>query len=442
MFTKKSPSRHLSPLTVIAGSFLLLIAIGTFLLKLPSATEVPISWIDALFVATSGTTVTGLSVFDPGSTLTLFGEIVLLVLIQCGGLGLMIFAVALLVLLRRKIGLRNRIYVKESLGESSTGGMIKLVKWILIFVFSFEGIAIVLMSLHWVPEFGWSKGIYYSIFHVISSFNNAGFSLFPDNLMQFAGDPVVNIILSLLFIIGGLGFVVVMEIFQKKTFREWSLHTKLMLVGTIILNIVATIVIFVLEYNNPNTIGNFPLFNKVLAAYFQGVAPRTAGYNTIATGEMEDSSLLFTMLLMFIGGGTASTASGIKVTTFIVIILGSISFIKGIQEPHLFGRSIKTEVMIRSLAITTVSLFINFFFIFLLTVTEDLPLLPLAFEVVSSFGTVGLSTGITAELSSLGKVIICIVMFIGRIGPLTLFFLFLKPKRETFKYPYDQVHTG
>ncbi|MFC4411435.1 TrkH family potassium uptake protein [Chungangia koreensis] len=442
MFTKQSRHRQLSPLTVIAGSFLLLIIIGTFLLKLPIATEVPISWVDALFVATSGTTVTGLSVFDPGSTLTLFGEIVLLVLIQCGGLGLMIFAVALLALLRRKIGLKNRIYVQESLGQSTAGGMVKLVIWVLIFVFAFEGAAVILLSLHWIPEYGWNKGFYYSVFHAISAFNNAGFSLFPDNLVQFAGDPVVNIILSMMFIIGGLGFVVVMEIFQKKTFREWSLHTKMMVVGTIILNIVATITLFILEYNNPDTIGNFSIYDKVLASYFQGVTPRTAGFNTIATGEMEDSSLLFTMILMFIGGGTASTASGIKLTTFIVIVLASISFVKGIQEPHLFGRSIRTEVLIRSLAITTVSMFIIFFFIFLLTLTEDIAVLPLAFEVVSSFGTVGLSTGITADLSSIGKVIICIVMFIGRIGPLTLFFLFLKQKRETFKFPYDQVHTG
>ncbi|TQR15606.1 TrkH family potassium uptake protein [Psychrobacillus soli] len=442
MHTIKPRFRNLSPLAVISGSFLFLIILGTLLLKLPIATEKPISWIDAFFSATSGTTVTGLSVFDVESTLTLFGEIVMLVLIQCGGIGLMTFAVVILVLLGRKIGLKNRIYIQESFSQSSIGGMVKLVQRICIFVFSIEGVAIVIMSMHWIPDFGWAKGIYYSIFHVVSAFNNAGFALFPDNLIQFAGDPIVNIILSLLFIIGGLGFVVVMEILQKNSFNKWSLHTKMMIVGTVLLNSIATIIIFVLEYNNPSTIGNFSLFDKFLASYFQAVAPRTAGFNTIATGEMEDTSLLFTMLLMFIGGGSASTASGIKLTTFMVVLLSTISFIRGIQEPHLFNRSIKTEIIIRSLAIVTVSMFINFFFISMLTITENIPLLPLAFEVVSSFGTVGLSTGITADLSNVGKVVLCIVMFIGRIGPLTLFFLLLKPKKEKYKFPNDQVHTG
>ncbi|KAA0966928.1 Ktr system potassium transporter B [Sporosarcina sp. ANT_H38] len=427
---------------MIAGNFLLLILIGTLLLKLPIATEQPISWIDALFTVTSATTVTGLIVFDPGSTLTLFGEIILLSLIQLGGIGLMVFAVAILLLLGRKIGMQNRIYLQESFSFQTLGGMVKFVRQILLFVLIVEGIAIIILSFYWIPTFGLQDGIYYSIFHVISAFNNAGFSLFPDNLVQFVNDPLVNLVLSSLLIIGGLGFVVVLDLIKKKSFVHWSLHTKMMITGTIALNCVATMTIFVLEFNNVLTIADFSMSDKLLASYFQAVSPRTAGFNTISIGEMEDSSLLFTMFLMFIGGGSASTASGIKLTTFMIIVLATISYFRSIREPHLFGRTIKFDIIFRSLAIATVSTMIVFIFIFLLTITETIPIFPLAFEVFSAFGTVGLSMGVTEDFSDIGRVLLCAVMFLGRIGPLTLFFLLLKPKKESFRYPYDQVQSG
>lgn len=432
----------ISPPLVISGSFLFLILAGTLLLKLPFATTRPISWTDALFTATSATTVTGLSIFDPGTVLTGFGELVLLVLIQCGGIGLMTFAVAILILFRKKVGLQNRIYLQESLTQNTIGGIVKLVKLILTFALTVEAVAAVLLTIYWIPEFGFKDALNYSVFHVISAFNNAGFSLFPDNLMSFAGDPLVNVLISSLFIIGGIGFTVVMDITQKKSFHRWALHTKLMIGGTLILNVVAMIVIFALEYGNPGTLGNLSLHDKLLASYFSAVTPRTAGFNTLNYGEFEDPTLLFTMLLMFIGGGSASTASGIKLTTFIVVILATISFLRSRREPELFGRSIRIETVIRSLAITTISVLLVVFFLFLLTVTEKIPFLPLAFEVVSAFGTVGLSMGITAELSDLGEVLLSLVMFTGRIGPLTLFFILMKPRKENYRYPYDAVFTG
>ncbi|WP_019413548.1 TrkH family potassium uptake protein [Paenisporosarcina sp. TG20] len=433
---------NVSPPFVIAGSFLFLIALGTLLLKLPIATTTRISWTDALFVATSATTVTGLSVFDPGTTLTVFGEMVLLTLVQCGGIGLMTFAVALLILLGKKIGLQNRIYLQESFNQDSVGGIVKLVKMILTFVLTVEIIATIIMTLHWLPKFGFKDSLYLSFFHVVSAFNNAGFSLFPDNLIGFSADPIVNLVLSSLFIIGGLGFTVIIDIQQKNSFRKWSLHTKMMIVGTIIINVVAALTIFFLEYGNPATLGNMPLYEKIMAAYFQGVSPRTAGYNTLNYAVMEDPTLLFTMLLMFIGAGSASTASGIKLTTLMVVILATISFLRQRGEPELFGRSIKMDTVIRSLAITTISVLLVVASIFMLTVTEKIPFLPLAFEVVSAFGTVGLSMGITNQLSDLGEVLLSMVMFVGRIGPLTLFFLLMKPKKVHYRYPYDQVFTG
>ncbi|KAA0940220.1 Ktr system potassium transporter B [Sporosarcina sp. ANT_H38] len=431
-----------SPPLLIGGSFLLLISLGTILLKLPIATTTTISWTDALFVATSATTVTGLSVFDPGTTLTVFGEMVLLVLIQCGGIGLMTFAVALLILLGKKIGLQNRIYLQESFNQYSIGGIVKLVKIILTFVLTVQASSIFILTLHWLPTFGLKKALYLSVFHVVSAFNNAGFSLFPDNLIGFVGDPIVNLVLSTLFILGGLGFTVVLDVHQKKSFRKWSLHTKLMIVGTIIMNVFATVVVFSLEYGNPQTLGDMSLYEKLMASYFTAVTPRTAGFNTLDYAVLEDPTLLFTMVLMFIGAGSASTASGIKLTTFMVVILATIAFLRSKDVPRIFGRSIQIEIVIRSLAITTIGLLLVVSFIFLLTITEKIPFLPLAFEVVSAFGTAGLSMGITGQLSDFGEILLCIVMFVGRIGPLTLFFILMKPKKVNYRYPYDQVFTG
>ena len=215
-----------------------------------------------------------------------------------------------------------------------------------------------------------------------------------------------------------------------------------MVVGTLILNGVATLVFFLLEYNNNNTIGEFSLYKKTIVSYFSAVTPRTAGFNTLDYGMLEDPTLLFTMMLMFIGAGSASTASGIKLSTFIVVILATIAFFRTREEPEIFGRSIRMRTVIRSLAITTIGILTVLTFLFLLTITESIPFLPLAFEVVSAFGTVGLSMGITADLSDAGKILLSVLMFLGRVGPLTLFFLLLKPKKVKYRYPYDQIFTG
>ncbi|WJY26902.1 TrkH family potassium uptake protein [Sporosarcina trichiuri] len=434
--------RRSTPPLLIAASFLLTILIGTILLKLPAATTAPITWTDAMFTAASATTVTGLSVFDIASTLTLFGELVLLALIQIGGVGLMAFAVAVLILLGRKVGMKNRLFLQESFSQQSIGGTVKFLRSIFAFVFITEGIAFILLSLVWVPKFGWTHGLYYSLFHVVSAFNNAGFSLFPDNLIGFAGDWPVTLIISSLFIIGGLGFTVVLDLLTARRARDWSLHTKMMVAGTLIMNAVAMIIWFLLEFHNAKTIGGMPVGDQLLTSYFQAVTPRTAGFNMVPIGDMTDSSMLLTLALMFIGGGSASTASGIKLTTFLVIVLATIAYFRGTNEPHLFNRTIKTEIIVRSLAIAAISSMVVFLACFLLTVTESFGFLPLFMETVSAFGTVGLSVGITGDLSPAGEWIISIVMFLGRIGPLTLFFLLIRQKKETFRYSYDRVHTG
>lgn len=434
--------KNYSPAAIIALSFLFTICTGTVLLSLPIAHIGELSFIDAFFFATSATTVTGLGVADTATTFTTFGEIVLMFLMQFGGIGLMTFSVAILILLKKKISLKQRLYLRDSYNQASVGGLVRLTKAILLFVVSVQTLAFVLLTLHWNQRFELGDASYLAAFHVISAFNNAGFSLFSDNLIGFQQDPFTLFLISNLFIIGGIGFIVVLEVVQKKRFREWSLHTKLMISGTLVINALAMVLFFLLEFHNPKTLANLAPVHQWTNAYFAAVTPRTAGFNTLDYAGMTDSSLLLTLILMFIGGGTASTASGIKLTTFIVLILATLAFFRNDEEPFIFGRTIKKEVVMRSFAITVISSLLIGLLLFFMTVIEKSALVPLIFEVVSAFGTVGLSMGITADLSDTGKVLLCAAMFIGRIGPLTLFYLLARPKNRHYRFAYDQVYTG
>lgn len=433
---------HLSPPRVLALSFLTLIIVGTVLLKLPFASTIPLSWIDALFTATSATTVTGLVVVDTGADFTTFGQIVIMCLIQLGGLGLMTFAVLIIIFLGKKVGLQQRILVQEAFNQTSLGGLIRLVKILFIFTVFLEAIAFIFLSIRWVPEFGWTHGMYQSLFHTISAFNNAGFSLWSDSLSAYVGDPIINVVITLLFITGGIGFTVLADIWYKRSFQLLSLHSKIMLVGTVVVNVIAMLIIFLLEFANPATLGSMPLSEQLWGAYFQAVTPRTAGFNTIEIGNMTTASILFIIVLMFIGAGSASTASGIKLTTFIVMILATLTFLKGKNETMAFKRTIQSNTILRALAIIMMSLLAIFVTLFILSITENAPFLMILFEVVSAFGTVGLSIGLTDELTSIGKQAIIVMMFIGRIGPLTVAFTLAKPKKSSIRYPKEEVFTG
>ncbi|MCU9614603.1 TrkH family potassium uptake protein [Caldibacillus lycopersici] len=433
---------QLSPPQILASGFFVLILLGTFLLKLPFATSASISWLDAVFTATSATTVTGLAVVDTGTTFTTFGEVIIMLLMQFGGLGFMTFAVLFFLMFKKKIGLQERVLIQESLNQTALGGLVQLVKALFIFSISIEAIGFILLSIKWVPAFGWQTGMYQSLFHTIASFNNAGFSLWPDNLTSYAGDPLVNIVITGLFITGGIGFTVLVDLWNKKNFKHLSLHSKMMLVGTLGINVIATLLLFILEYSNPGTLGSLSLPDKLWGAYFQAVTTRTAGFNSIDIGAMTTPSLLLMMLLMFVGAGSSSTASGIKVTTFIVLILATYSYLRGKDETIIYNRAIKKQAILKALAITIISFMLIFVTIFLLTITENAPFLSIVFEVVSAFGTVGLTTGITADLTSIGKCIIIVMMFIGRIGPLTIAFLFTKQKSSSIRYPEEDIFIG
>lgn len=432
----------LTPPQIITLGFIVVITVGTFLLTLPIATSEPISVIDALFTATSATTVTGLVVLDTGTEFTLFGQIVIMVLIQLGGLGLMTFAILIVLLLGKKIGLRERILVQETFNQSTLGGLIRLVKSLLIFTFSMELMATILLSIRWVPVYGPGFGVFTSLFHAVSAFNNAGFSLWPDSLMGYVGDPVVNIIITFLFIVGGIGFTVIYDLIKTRKFHQLSLHTKLMIISTLSINILATIVIFLLEYTNFDTLANLALDEKLWASYFQAVTPRTAGFNSLDIGSMNPGTLTLTMFLMFIGAGSASTGSGIKLTTFIVIVLAVHAYLRGKKEAVIFKRSIPNHVVHRALAITVISLLMVTIVIFILSITENGPYLQIIFEAFSAFGTVGLSMGLTSELSENGKLLLCILMLAGRIGPVTLAFALARTAKGNIRYPNGDVFTG
>ncbi|MFI8575872.1 TrkH family potassium uptake protein [Rossellomorea aquimaris] len=434
---------RLSPPQLLVVTFLFFIIVGMGLLKLPFATTESITWLDALFTTTSAMTVTGLAVVDTGDAFTLFGEVIIMSLIQIGGLGIMSFAVLIFMMLGKKIGFKERLLLQQALNQTSVGGVIKLVKYLFIFSFLVEGFAVLLLASEWVPEFGWRRGLYVSIFHSISAFNNAGFSLWSDSLMGYVGSPVVNITISFLFIVGGIGFTVLVDLWKSKTIRRLSLHTKIMVVGTFVINVFAFMMIFILEYNNPNTLAQLPLLDKLFASYFQAVTPRTAGFNSLDYGSMERSTLLLTILLMFIGAGSASTGGGIKLTTFVVISLSVFAFLKEKREIRIFRRTIDQNYIFKALAVSMISVLLVFTALFFLDMTEkNASFLAILFEVVSAFGTVGLSMGITGSLTGIGKWIIIIVMFVGKLGPLTLAFSLSRPDKEKIRYPKEDILTG
>jgi len=433
---------QLSPSQLLVLVFLFFIILGTLLLKTPAATSKPIGWIDTLFTSTSAMTVTGLAVVDTGTDYTMFGQLMILVLIQVGGLGIMSFAVLIFIMLGKKIGLKERLLIQQSLNQTSLGGIIKLIKSLFIYSFAIEMLAMLILAVKWVPEYGFARGVYYSLFHAVSAFNNAGFSIWPDSLMRYEGDPLVNLVISFLFIIGGIGFTVLSDLWHKRSFKKLSLHSKLMIYGTFIINLSAMIFIFLLEYQNQKTLGMLPPAEKLWGAYFQAVTPRTAGFNTADIGSLNESTITLLLLLMFVGAGSASTGGGIKLTTFLVILLSVITFLKGKKHISIAKKTLKDQLIIRSLAISTISVLLILAAVFILNMTEPKPFLAILFEVVSAFGTVGLSMGITADLTPVGKILIIFIMFLGKLGPLTLAFSLARPEQENIRYSSEDILTG
>ncbi len=449
--TRTFLKKDLNPAQVLVLGFGGLIIIGAILLNLPIATVSgeSIGFINALFTSTSAICVTGLAVVDTGTYWSLFGKIVILMLIQFGGLGFMTMATSVAFLVGKRITLRSRIIMQEALNQFTISGVVRLTKYILIATFAIEGIGALLLSIRFIPRYGFAKGAFYSIFHSISAFCNAGFDLIGDgrSLTPFVDDFTINFVIMTLIIVGGLGFTVILDLIKTRNFRKLSLHSKLVLSATGILLSIGFILILLIEYGNPQTLGNLTFGKKILAAMFHSVTPRTAGFNTLDMGSLKVSTKFLTIILMFIGGSPGSTAGGIKTTTFSLVILHVLSVIKGKEDTEIFRRRISWQAISRALALLSIGISFVIIITFILSITEEsLGFMEIFFETVSALGTVGLTLGITSQLSAFGKILIALTMFFGRLGPLTIVIALARrnatSKKSGIRYPEGKVLVG
>ncbi len=442
-------SSRLSKVQIIALSFLGIILVGTLLLLLPIATREgqSTSLLDAAFTAVSATCVTGLIVHDTFSHWTLFGQLVILLMIQLGGLGLMAFSVTFSLLLRRKIGLKERGILQESVNTLQIGGIVKLVRQLLFGTLIFEGIGALLLAIRFVGDFGVGKGLYYGVFHSISAFCNGGFDLMGvrepgSSMTYYAGDPLVNLTLIFLIMIGGIGFLVWDDLLKNKWhFRRYRLHTKIVLSMSAVLLFGGALMLFVLE--SDGILAGEPVGKQILVSLFQSATTRTAGFNTADTAALRDSSKLWMAMLMFTGGNPGSTAGGIKTTTLAVLLIYLRSTLRRTKGAEIFGRRLEEDVVKRAAAILTLSLLLDLFGTLILTAVEQLPLADVLFEVVSALGTVGISVGITGSLKTVSKLILMLLMYCGRMGSLTFALIFTENRQTSpAQKPTERIPVG
>ncbi len=442
--------KRLSPPQIIVLGFISIITCGTILLMLPFSSFKGCSFIDALFTATSAVCVTGLIVKDIPNDFTLFGQIIILILIQIGGLGYMTSSTLVALILGKRIGIGERIVMKQELQVVNVEGIVRFAKRIFAFTFIFESIGAFILTLRFLKDFEPEDALLKGLFHAISAFNNAGFSIFSENLLRFKNDILINVTLPFLIIIGGVGFIVINELYMffKKEINRLSQHTKIVLLTTAILIISGAIFIFILESSNPKTLGVMSIKEKIFVSFFSAVTPRTAGFNTVDYSLLKTETLFLTVILMFIGASPGGTGGGIKTSTFTIILASLFTTIRGKQSTVIFKRRVPSEVVSKSFLLVTLAAIFCTISTFSIVTTQNIEYLPAMFEVTSAFGTVGLSIGdggvrsLSALFSPLGKLIIIFTMFIGRLGPLTLAFAVTRQAVERFRYPEGRVIIG
>ncbi len=439
--------------TICLG-FLVLITVGTGLLMLPFATASG-EWnnpLVALFTATSAVCVTGLIVVDTGSYFSTAGEGIILGLIQVGGLGYMTATTFLLLLLGRRLGLRERLALQQSMDKAELSGGRSLVISIITMTLTFELTGMFCLYPVFSQDYGAGYGLWLAVFHSISAFNNAGFSLFEDSLVQYAFHPWINVVITGLVILGGLGYQVIMEIFvwirdrirRRRERPVFSLNFKIATSTTIALLILGTLALFAAEFQNPATLGGNAPWNKLLLAWFQSVVTRTAGFNSIDFGAMENASLFIVIALMFVGANPGSTGGGVKTTTFRILLVCTRMVLKGKEEVLLYQRQIPASRVMKAIAVVVGSALVVVIVTMLVSVSNpEMSFIELLFESVSAFATVGLSTGITPELSAFGKYVIIATMYLGRVGVLLFMAaLFGDPKPTAIQYPEEDLLVG
>lgn len=437
----------LSPPRILVLGFAAIILTGTLLLMTPLAntTGESLPFVDALFTATSATCVTGLVVRDTGLYFTTFGQIVIMTLIQVGGLGFMTMATLFSLVFKRRISLRDRLLLQEAMNQNSMEGIVRLIRKVLVYSLIIEASAALLFTIRWAFDMPLGQAFYYGIFHAVSLFNNAGFDLFGEyrSLTGYVNDPLVNFVTMFLIVSGGLGFIVLSELVDFRRTRKLSLHSKVVLSMTSVLILAGAVVIFVFEFTNVKTLGSLDWSGKIWGSFFQSITTRTAGANSVDIGALRQASQFFVIILMFIGASPGSTGGGIKTTTFMILVGAVISMIRGRNDLVLFRYRMTQERIFKAVTITMLALFLIIAVAMILSTTEDASFLSILFETTSAFATVGLSTGLTLDLTDIGKVILCFLMFTGRLGLLTLAYA-LGPKKgkELYRHPEGKMIIG
>ncbi|WP_126428055.1 TrkH family potassium uptake protein [Brevibacillus marinus] len=437
-----------NPPKVLVLGLLSIIMIGTALLRLPLATVSgqPLSWIDALFTATSAVCVTGLVVVDTATTFSTFGQVVILTLIQIGGIGFMTFATFFAFLLGKRISLKDRLVLQQALNQNSIEGIVRLVLHILIYTIVIELAAGLILAARFAYEMPLGRAIWFGMFHAISNFNNAGFDLMGNftSFTRYTEDPIITLVLGILIFLGGIGFLVLSELADYRHERRLSLHTKVVLTTTTTLVLVGMVFILLIEWNNPKSLAPLSPFGKLLAAFFQSITPRSGGTMTLPVAEFQQATIFLIIVLMFIGASPGSAGGGIKVTTFATLIGAVWAQAKGREDVVFFRQRIAPALIYKSLTVTLSGLFFLIIVSIILSITErNVPFLSILFETTSAFATVGLSLGLTGELSPIGRVIIALTMFIGRVGPLTIAIaLAQRQQKEYFRYPKGNILIG
>ena len=444
--------KHLSSAQVVLIGFLAIILAGSVLLCLPisSADGKVVSYVDALFTATTATCVTGLVTVPTVSTWSIFGQVIILLLIQIGGLGVITIAASIMMMLGKRIGIGNRILIQDSFNLNSLSGIVKFIKKVIFGTLIIEGIGALLYMTVFVPDFG-IKGIWISVFNSVSAFCNAGIDIISENsLCDYALNPVINLTTSFLIISGGIGFVVwwdVIEIIKNKKRRHLrflSLHSKIAISATAVLIVVGTILFFIFEYNNPLTMQSYSLIEKVEASFFQSVTTRTAGFATIPQENFTNASSIVSLLLMFIGGSPVGTAGGIKTVTFVILLATAASVIKNKRTIDVFNRQISEKSIKKAIAVFATSFSVMTLSTILLSAASNADFLDMLYETVSATATVGLTRNFTASLNTVGKIIIIATMYFGRVGPISLAVAFKmrKSSENIIENPIEEISVG
>jgi len=432
-------------------SFLIVILMGSLLLSLPISTAdgEAVSYMDALFTATTATCVTGLVTLPTATTWSIFGQVVILLLIQVGGLGVITLMSAVMILLNRRMGISDRLLLQDALNLNSLSGIVRFVKRVLLGTFLVEGAGALLYMTVFVPEFG-PRGIWISLFTSISAFCNAGIDIIAENsLCSYATNPIINLVTGLLIILSGIGYIVWWDVLRlanqkHRRLRHLSLHSKIAITTTLILIFGGGILIFLFEHNNPLTLGSLSLFDQIQISLFQSVTTRTAGFATIPQEYLTNPSAILCLLLMFIGGSPVGTAGGIKTVTFAVLVVSALATIQNKQEVTLFHRTISKQTVNKAVAVTMMSFSILFTSAILLSAVTDAGVLDIFFETVSATATVGLSRDLTPSLNTAGKAIIIGTMYLGRVGPISLALALNSSKKNQnrIKNPTEDISVG